>query len=387
MPGDPGVAPPHCLKETCMTTICLSPNGIDEYRLDAPPTRAWVATMNGVVCLSGGVDGPWRTTARGMDGLHVGSLMAEPGTANFHAGTHGQGLYRSLDDGTTWTRAMDGIEHEHIFTLGQRTVDGRVELFAGTEPCHLYRSADHGATWTELRGLRDVPTRGNWNFPAPPHIAHVKHVTCDPRDPRVIYVCIEQGALLKSLDDGATFEELHFQDDSYKLNRDTHRIVFHPDNPDEIYLDGGDGIARSRDAGRTWERIATPAMRVGYPDQLFFSPRNDGTLFVAGGGTPPNIWRQTGNAQAAIARSTDGGRTWSQLGGGLPEEIRGNIEAVTLFSWPDGFGFLAGTTDGEVFGSFDAGEHWRLLAMVEPVSKCVHHRNLSMGRQAAAAAP
>jgi len=208
----------------------------------------------------------------------------------------------------------------------------------------------------------------------------VKHVTFDPRDSAVMYVCVEQGALLKSSDGGRSFQELEFQDETYKLNKDTHRIVFNPKNPDEIYVDGGDGIARSRDAGVTWERVATPAIRVAYPDHLYFSPDGDGSLFVAGGGSSPDAWRRTGKAESAIVISRDNGKSWSQLRGGMPESLDGNIEAVTMVSWPGGFGFFAGTSDGEVFCSEDKGATWRLLARTRPVTKCIHHRNLEIGR-------
>jgi photosystem II stability/assembly factor-like uncharacterized protein len=365
-----------------MTLTCLSPNGVDVYTVDQPPDALLVGTQDGVVRLERDREDRWIERAHTLRETHVSSLMREPTRGRIFAGAHGSGgLYRSDDAGRSWESSMQGIEQRHIFTLGCVTNDAGVDLYAGTEPAHLYRSRDCGETWQELAALREVPGREGWNFPAPPHIAHVKHVTADPRDASRLYVCIEQGALLASRDGGESFEELHFQDQEFKLNRDTHRIVFNPRDPDDIYLDGGDGICRSRDAGRTWERLATPAMRVAYPDHLYYSPEDDGVLFVAGGGTPPNIWRQTGDAQSTIARSDDGGRHWTTVGGGLPARIEGNIEAMTQCVWPGGFGFFAGTTDGEVFASFDRGLTWSTIAVgLPPVSKCVHHLNLAMGR-------
>jgi hypothetical protein len=73
--------------------------------------------------------------------------------------------------------------------------------------------------------------------------------------------------------------------------------------------------------------------------------------------------------------------------GGLPEEMPGNMEAVTMATWPGGFGFIAGTSDGEVYASFDKGVHWsRLAEAIPPISKCIHHRNIQMGRAAVAQA-
>jgi photosystem II stability/assembly factor-like uncharacterized protein len=172
------------------------------------------------------------------------------------------------------------------------------------------------------------------------------------------------------------------------LNKDTHRVVFTPSNPDEIYLDGGDGITRSEDAGKTWKRLSTPDMRVGYPDQLFISPDSEDVIFAVGGGSSPNIWRQTGNATTAIVRSDDRGRTWHHVGGGLPDGdlIQGNLEAASLIRWAGGFGFFAGSSDGEVFCSLDKGRTWdRILSRLPPISKCVHYANLAAGRARVAA--
>lgn len=342
--------------------------------------------MAGVLELRRGDDGAWRVGAQGIAEAHVNALFYEQRRGGLFAGSHNLGLFRSMNGATSLEPASRGIEVNNIFTLSADEKTSPVTLYAGTEPAYLYRSIDYGETWHELTGLRDLPQRSNWNFPAPPHVAHVKHVTTDPRDSQVLYVCIEQGALLKSIDGGKTFFELDFEDDTYILNKDAHRIVFHPDNPDAIYLDGGDGIAVSSDAGVTWRKIAGRDHRVGYPDHFYVSPEPDRSLFVAGGGVPPNIWRQTGDARSTIVRSRDRGATWENFGEGLPESLPGNIEAVTLGHWPGGFGFFLGTTDGELYSSLDRGETWSLIASgLPPVSKCIHHRNIEIGRAAAAA--
>src|SRR5665213_293357 len=278
-----------------MNLVCLSPNGVDSYRLAEPPDAVLVATMDGVVRLKkSAAAGPWLADAAALKGLHVSSLMREPGQGMVFAGIHGTGLYRSRDNGATWESASTGIDHGHVFTLACRDTENGVELYAGTEPAHLYRSTDLGEHWRELPGIRTVPSLDQWNFPAPPFQPHVKHVAFDPRDRQIIYVCIEQGAVLKSDDGGETFRELHFQDETYALNQDTHRIIFNPRNPDEIFLPGGDGISTSRDAGQHWRHLTTPKMRVAYPDHFYVAPDEEHRLFAAGGGDPPNIWRETG---------------------------------------------------------------------------------------------
>jgi photosystem II stability/assembly factor-like uncharacterized protein len=362
-----------------MATVALSPNGVDEFHLDTRPDTVLAATMDGVVelRLAGGA---WTTAERSLAGRHASCLAIDRQSGTAFAGTHGDGFYRRAAGGD-WVRAGDGLSEPNIFSLAAIATGELPVLYAGTEPAHLFCSTDGGSRWHELEALRRVPGCEAWNFPAPPHIAHVKHIDVDPRAPHTIYVSIEQGALLRSVDSGATFEELHFQDDTYVLNKDVHRVVFNPHNPAEFYVPGGDGITYSSDAGRTWSHRTTPQMRIAYPDAMFCSPETDGVVFATGGGTAPDVWRKTGDARSTVARSRDHGQTWEALA--LPH-LRGNIEAATLVTWPGGFGFFAGTTDGEIFASTDRGESWSLIASnLPPISKCIHHRNLLLGRGAA----
>jgi photosystem II stability/assembly factor-like uncharacterized protein len=105
-----------------------------------------------------------------------------------------------------------------------------------------------------------------------------------------------------------------------------------------------------------------------------FSPLDDQVVFMAGAHTGPGTWRDTHDADATIGRSRDGGRTWEIIDNGLPEHMRGNIEALSMAVWPGGFTLFAGTTDGDVFASEDGGERWsRIAAGLAPVSKGGHY--------------
>jgi hypothetical protein len=76
-------------------------------------------------------------------------------------------------------------------------------------------------------------------------------------------------------------------------------------------------------------------------------------------------------------RSRDGGRTWETCGRGLPDNLRANVEAMSLAAYPGGFSLFAGTTDGEMYGSDDRGETWTLIAReLDAISKVGHYRNL-----------
>ena len=110
-------------------------------------------------------------------------------------------------------------------------------LFAGTSPAGLYRSEDLGESWTEITSIFGASDTAKWTFSPPPHIPHVKQTVFHPTDRETIYVLVEQGAFLKSTDDGKTWTELAAysapEDDVY---RDVHRLVIKPDQPEIFYL-------------------------------------------------------------------------------------------------------------------------------------------------------
>jgi hypothetical protein len=360
-----------------VTIAALSPNGLDRYHGASQPEAVLVATIDGVVELRARA-GAWTPVSRELIGCHVSSVLIDGGGRVF-AGTHGDGVYQRDADGA-WEPCSAGLTERNVYSLAAGTGPDGAVVYAGTEPALFVRLDGESRTWTELDALRTVPGRDGWNFPAAPHVAHAKHVDIDPRDPRTFYVSVEQGALLKTTDGGMTFRQLPFRDATYQFNSDAHRVAINALNPDEIYLTGGDGVTRSADAGESWERVATPSMRIGYPDAAFCSPLEDGVLFAAGAGGRPHSWRATGNAEATIVRSADRGRTWGTLGLG---SLRGNIEAVTLVAVPGDFGFFVATTDGEVFASSDRGARWSLIARgLPPISKGGHYQTVRKGRAA-----
>lgn len=297
--------------------------------------------------------------------------MMEPSRGLVFAGVHQGTVYVSADLGRSWEPKSKGITHNHVFSLNFVEKQGKVKLYAGTEPAHLFESDDLGETWNELPSLRSVPSVPAWNFPAPPHVAHVKNITFDSRNPDTIYVSIEQGGLLKSEDGGLSWEEFH------GFYEDVHRLVIRPSNPKCFYITGGDGLYRSHDGGATWEHLTDRSMRAGYPDALLIHPYLEDLMFMAGASASPNHWPKSRSANSVIVRSHDAGRSWEVLHGGLPEHIRGSVEAMVMEACGKSFSLFAGTTDGDVFNSDDEGEHWtKLVGGLPPISKHGHYRLL-----------
>jgi photosystem II stability/assembly factor-like uncharacterized protein len=355
--------------------ILLSPGGTAVQRRQGPSTRLVVGTVEGIFVFQRDAQRGWILQGRGLEGCFVSALTLLQDGALI-AGTHGLGVARSEDGGLTWKLANAGLSHFDIWVVKAERLGGKERLFAGTLPAHLFVSDDGAASWCELTALRNVPSAPKWSFPPPPHQGHVLDVGVLEEK---LYVGIEVGALLRSDDAGASFTELAVNADASEV--DIHRLVLHPKQPRRIIAATGWGMIRSDDAGASWRR-SERLPGIDYPIPLVAHPDDADLLFVAGGeGWPPN-WYQLGRSRAKIARSRDGGRTWQRLLGGLPDGQRPTFGGLALEAWDGGFAVLAADTDGQIYESADGGERWSVVAEAAAVSKGEQYRGLAKGRTA-----
>jgi photosystem II stability/assembly factor-like uncharacterized protein len=194
---------------------------------------------------------------------------------------------------------------------------------------------------------------------------------------------VEQGGLFRSKDEGSKWDELHGFDMNLPFAipdgaaaDDVHRIVFKQSDSNWLYISGGVGLCRSRDGGDHWEHLMPPQSRIGYPDPLLVHPYKENIMFTAGASENPKGWRTSKDANAAVARSSDGGETWKILTGGLPGHLRSHIAAMALTVSNSGSTLFFGTTGGEIFCSENEGDNWESIAQVEPISKAGHYISL-----------
>lgn len=359
-------------------TTYLSPNGQQTTRGEGPATRILVGSLEGVATLERDTpNSPWSLTGRSLEDRHVGELVYEAGSGKLFAGAHADGGLWVSDDGAgkSWRRIGQDIEKQHMYALAARRNGDRVTLFAGTSPAALYRSDDLGESWSEVKTIFDVADTDKWTFPPPPHIPHVKQIVFHPTDPDTFYVLIEQGAFLKSYDDGKSWIDMtSYSDPDDASYRDLHRLVIHPKNPNVLYVATGVGIYSSDDEGKSFTQHTRRGERMGYPDFLFMDPNDDRTLYSGGSELNPRMWYETGMAKSCVQRSTDAGGSWMDLDNGMPNPMIGAIEAMTLHDWDGGMMLLAGTATGEVYASENGGASWdRIADEVTPIAKDDHH--------------
>jgi photosystem II stability/assembly factor-like uncharacterized protein len=84
----------------------------------------------------------WTSSNIGIGSAKVTSMAY--GSGNLYAGTDGAGVHKSSDGGNTWTEINNGLLNYRITSVA---VCGTV-IFAGTFGSGLYKSTDNGLTWT-----------------------------------------------------------------------------------------------------------------------------------------------------------------------------------------------------------------------------------------------
>ncbi|HEY8693131.1 MAG TPA: hypothetical protein VIR57_10365 [Chloroflexota bacterium] len=369
-------------------TIGVSHGGSNVYVSEAASKSVLVGTKNGVVALERS-GGHWEVAYQALPGLHISSIVVEPATGTILAGAFFGSVYASTDEGRTWEQRGDGLTYKDVYSLAIKQLpDGRARAYAGTEPANLFQSDDLGRHWTLLPSLRSVPSVDDWNFPAPPHVAHTKFISFSPTEPKVIYACIEQGALLRTDDLGENWQEVNtlgFYKDpnrSSEVFYDIHKLLIDPRDPRKLFVTGGAGLYVSTDAGASWERrMVSDWAKDVYPDGLVFDPRNPDVMFMSAAEHNPARWRDAGvpgYSGSRMYRGKDQGLSWELLQGGLPDRMREEVGGLALEAWHDGLQLFAATSAGDVWWSIDSGDSWSCIARgLGAVSKKGHDVLLS----------
>jgi photosystem II stability/assembly factor-like uncharacterized protein len=194
-------------------------------------------------------------------------------------------------------------------------------------------------------------------------------------DPNVIYAgtgeaCIRGNivggnGVYKSIDAGKTW--------SFIGLADTHaigRLIVHPKNPDIAFVAAlghpfGDneerGVFRTRDAGKTWEKVLYKDAKTGAID-ITFDPSNPNILFASLWQARRSPWSlDSGGPGSGLYRSADGGTTWKQIKEhGIPEGVLGRIGVTVSGANPNRIYAVIEAEKGGIYRSDDGGENWQL---------------------------
>lgn len=274
-------------------------------------------------------------------------------------------------------------------TIGSAAMSGRfVDLavyeaqphvfYAASATGGLYKTVNNGTTWTALFGDQAVHSIGA--------------IALDQRDTSIVWVGTGERAnrqssswgdgVYKSTDGGRTFMHV-----GLRASAHIGRIVIDPANSDRVFvavmgqLWGANeerGLYRTLDGGRTWTRVLTVDANTGVVDVAMHAS-DPNTLFAASyqrRRTPFGF--DGGGPGSALWKSTDGGTTWRKLTNGLPAGEYGRIgiaiyrrDPRTVYaSIEQGERYTASTNYEEpkagLYRSQDAGETWEQMSTWNP---------------------
>ncbi len=233
--------------------------------------------------------GPFRCGSW-VTGFAVPDAPAKAHLYTFYVATRNGGVWKTTNNGTTFEPVFDGQEYLSIGAIAVAPSTPDI-LWVGTGEAYnarsshrgdgVYKSTDSGKTWTNM-GLRDSH--------------HVARIVIHPKNPDVVYVAA-MGHLFS------------FNDER--------------------------GVFKTMDGGISWERVLYINEKVGVID-LAMNLKNPDILYAAAYEKYRYPWHfEEGGPESGIYKTTDAGRTWQRLGGGLPSGKIGRIGVDLYRKNPD----------------------------------------------------
>jgi photosystem II stability/assembly factor-like uncharacterized protein len=247
--------------------------------LTAPAAAALTASAAGAAIDPSYLAGlHWRMIGpfRGGRALAVTGVPGEPN--RFYFGAVDGGVWESRNAGRTWDPIFDGEDVASIGAIAVAPTDPRT-IYVGTGEADMrsdiaygngvYKSTDGGKTWQHL-GLTDTRQIGS--------------IVVDPLDANTVYVAALGHA--------------------YGPNAER-------------------GVFKTTDGGKTWSKVLYKNENTG-AISLAMDPADPSVVYAALWETrrPPwNVYPPSNGPGSGIYKTTDAGKTWTQLTAGLPAHV------------------------------------------------------------------
>jgi len=348
--------------------------------------RVLVGTRKGAFVLSSdGKRENWEVAGphfAGWEIYHVKGSAADPNRlyASQSNGWFGQVIQRSDDGGASWNPvgnsfAYDGVPGTHQWYDGtphpwefarvwhlEPSLGDPDTVFAGVEDAALFKTTDGGASWNELSGLRKHGSGPHWQPGAGGMCLHT--ILLDPKDPERMFVAISAAGAFRTDDAGATWKPINkglrsaqIPDEDAEVGHCVHNLAMHPARPSTLFMQKHWDVMRSDDAGEHWREISgNLPTDFGFPIDVH--AHEPETVYVVPIKSDSEHFPLDGKLQ--VYRSRTGGDEWEALTRGLPQQncyVNVLRDAMAVDAL-EACGIYFGTTGGQVYASNDAGDSW-----------------------------
>jgi photosystem II stability/assembly factor-like uncharacterized protein len=134
-----------------------------------------------------------------------------------------------------------------------------------------------------------------------------------PQDRAQYFVAVASGGVWKTVNAGTTWTPVFDGEGSYSIGC----VVLDPKNPNTVWVGTGennsqrsvgygDGVYKSTDGGRTWANVGLKTSE--HIGKILIDPRDSDTVYVAAQGP---LWGPGG--ERGLYKTTDGGKTWTRI--------------------------------------------------------------------------
>ena len=292
----------------------------------------------------------------------------QPGPAGMPQGESNKFVYDTSEETgrpLTTHQWYDGTQHPWEFARVwhlEPSLDDADTCYAGVEDAALFRTTDGGASWHELAALRGHGSGPNWSPGAGGMCLHT--IVLDPVNKGRIYCAISAAGTFRSDDGGESWRPInqglhseYIPDPAAEVGHCVHRIAIHPTNPNTLFMQKHWDVMRSDDGGDSWREVSgNLPSDFGFP--IAVHSHEPETIYVVP--ILSDALHYPPEGKLRVYRSRSGGEEWEALTSGLPQQncYVNVLRDAMAVDTADPCGIYFGTTGGQVYASNDSGDHW-----------------------------